>query len=387
MKFPFKVCSLNNDEIDVFNKNYANNGKYIFEGVWFRSQNKNNKASSLWIDETSNRRRTVHFRHTFEVMKNNLTISESYLYLSVRLPFDEYDRYISEIRNKLEEKNYKYNGKLYYKEDLNIIINEYNYHPMEKYIDGYKTVDITVKSSNISDTKCYYRQLWNLQAKGIREKDKRGNPTYLKSFSEIKKYLPAQLELGCGPSIESGIEPLYFLHEVYKVQRHSDGVFYFNDDLIIQIIEKDEEKYAEFAQIIKSCIKAKPTKFHKSIKKLYNKGLLVGELFNNNFDHLSSIIGIKEKSLRVYKIDNYFPKVNFDKNSKSLIVIGSHADRRGIQRQAREVGLKIIYVDPEGFYTKDGFEEYPIEGARDNDIILKMSSISFANQIDEELNK
>ena len=40
MKFPYKVSKFTKDEIDVFNNYFANNNEYIFEGVWFRSQNK-----------------------------------------------------------------------------------------------------------------------------------------------------------------------------------------------------------------------------------------------------------------------------------------------------------------------------------------------------------
>lgn len=117
---------------------------------------------------------------------------------------------------------------------------------------------------------------------------------------------------------------------------------------------------------------------------MYNKQLLVGELLNNNFDHICERIGIKERILRVYNIENYFPIINFDSKAKALICIGTHADRRGVQKQAREKGLKIIYIDPEGFETINGFEHYPIEGAKDEDLILKMSASDFANIINLE---
>ena len=208
----------------------------------------------------------------------------------------------------------------------------------------------------------------------------------MNSFDEITKYLPAQVELGCGPSIEAGIMPLYYLHEIYKVQRHSDGKFYFGeeDDLVQQIITRDNKKFDEFYKIIVNCIKAEPTIFHKKIKEMYNKQLLVGDLLNNNFDHICERIGIKERILRVYNIENYFPIINFDSKAKALICIGTHADRRGVQKQARKKGLKIIYIDPEGFETINGFEHYPIEGAKDEDLILKMSASDFANIINLE---
>ena len=114
---------------------------------------------------------------------------------------------------------------------------------------------------------------------------------------------------------------------------------------------------------------------------MYEKGLFVGTLLNNNFDHLASELGIPEKTLRVYHIENYFPQITFDPRAKSLICIGSHADRRFIQKQARAKGLKIIYIDPEGFETKNGFEKYLIEGATDDDIVLNLKSLELAEEL------
>ncbi len=389
MIFPLKICKLDKRKIDIFNNNYAKDGIFVFEGVWFRSQNEINKDFSLWKDENSNRRRTIHFKHRFKVVDEYLIMDSSYLYLSVRLEKKAYDKYINSIREALDRNGYILKNDRYEKEDLRIKLEEFEHHPKEKFIPGYQTVDITVYSKNVTDLKENYEQIWNLQVKGIREKDKRGNPKYIKDVEELKEYLPAQIELGCGPSIEAGINPLYHLHETYKVQRHRDSRFYYaeEDDLILQIIEKDRDKYIEFSEIIRNCLNALPTAFHYALKKMYEKGLFVGTLFNNNFDHLSSVLGIDEKTLRVYVIDDYFPKVTFDDRAKSLICIGSHADRRFIQKQAREKGLKIIYVDPEGFETKNGFEDYLIEGATGNDFILRLKSLDFATELENKFLK
>ena len=385
MFFPYKVCKLSDQQIDVFNNYFANNGEYVFEGIWFRSQNEINKLNSGYIDDSTRRRRTLHYRHVFYIEDKYLTVKSSYIYLSVRLPIIEYNEYIKGIREALEKSSYMYINSEYQKEDVNIIIKEYEKHPEEEYITNYKVVDIVVKSNNLNNIESFYNQVWKLQVKGIREKDPRGNPKYINSFDEIKKYLPAQVELGCGPSIEAGIMPLYYLHEIYKVQRHSDGKFYFGkeDNLIKQVIINDRKKFDEFYEIIVKCLKAKPTLFHNKLKQMYDENLLVGDLLNNNFDHICDRIGIKEKILRVYNIENYFPKIEFDSRAKSLICIGTHADRRGVQKQARNKHLKIIYVDPEGFNTEHGFEDYPIEGAIDDDLILKMTANDFANVIDK----
>lgn len=389
MKFPYKICKLTNNEVNIFNKYFATKGEFVFEGIWFRSQEEVNKNVSGYIDNTTRNRRTIHYNHVFYVKDNYLMVKSSYIYLSIRLNSNEYDKYLNDIINTLENNNYIKNNNIYIKDNLNIMINKYDKHPYDKIIDNYKTVDIIVKSDNLNNTDKLFNQVWNLQVKGIRERDTRGNPKYINDFNELKEYFPMAVELGCGPSIEAGVMPLYKLHEIYKVQRHSDGKFYFgtSDTLIKQIIEKDNVKFDEFYEIIAECIKAKPTNFHYNLKKMYDKKLFTMNLFNNNFDRLCKRIGINENILRVYKIENYFPKVIFDKDIKALLCIGTHADRRFIQRQARNQGLKIIYVDPEGFNTDNEFFKYEIEGAKDEDYILKMTASEFSQVLENILNE
>lgn len=389
MKFPYKICKLTNNEVNIFNKYFATKGEFVFEGVWFRSQNEVNKNVSGYINNTTRNRRTIHYNHVFYVKDNYLMVKSSYIYLSIRLNNNEYDKYLNDIINTLENNNYIKNNNIYIKDNLNIIINKYDKHPYDEIIDNYKTVDIIVKSDNLNNTDKLFNQVWNLQVKGIRERDTRGNPKYINGFNELKEYFPMAVELGCGPSIEAGVMPLYKLHEIYKVQRHSDGKFYFgtSDTLIKQIIEKDNVKFDEFYEIIAECIKAKPTNFHYNLKKMYDKKLFTMNLFNNNFDRLCKRIGINETILRVYNIENYFPKVIFDKDIKALLCIGTHADRRFIQRQARNQGLKIIYVDPEGFNTDNEFFKYEIEGAKDEDYILKMTASEFSQVLENILNE
>lgn len=389
MKFPYKICKLTNNEVNIFNKYFATKGEFIFEGIWFRSQEEVNKNVSGYIDNTTRNRRTIHYNHVFYIKDNYLMVKSSYIYLSIRLNNNEYDKYLNDIINTLENNNYIKNNNIYIKDNLNIMINKYDKHPYDEIIDNYKTVDIIVKSDNLNNTDKLFNQVWNLQVKGIRERDTRGNPKYINDFNELKEYFPMAVELGCGPSIEAGVMPLYKLHEIYKVQRHSDGKFYFgtSDTLIKQIIEKDNVKFDEFYEIVAECIKAKPTNFHYNLKKMYDKKLFTMNLFNNNFDRLCKRIGINENILRVYNIENYFPKVTFDKDIKALLCIGTHADRRFIQRQARNQGLKIIYVDPEGFNTDNEFFKYEIEGAKDEDYILKMTASEFSQVLENILNE
>ena len=61
----------------------------------------------------------------------------------------------------------------------------------------------------------------------------------------------------------------------------------------------------------------------------------------------------------------------FDQNAKSLLVVGCHADRRGIEKRARERGLKIIYIDPEGWWVDGKFLAYPLESPQHTDLIYR----------------
>ncbi len=384
MNFPYVVCDLTNEEAQVFKKYFEDNGTFNFEGVWFRSQKKINKASSGWKNESDKRKKVIHFYDTYKVVENKLVILESYLYVSKTLPKKELDSYIKNIIKTLNLEADK-KEEVYFLGDLEIIINRYDKNPKEEYIEDYETVDIVIKTKG-KETKELYEKLWALSKKGIREKDIRENPKYINDLSEFKEFLPAQIELGCGPSIEAGIPPLYYLHEIYKVQRHTNGKFYFGaeDDLVCQVIKDPLSKYKEFSHMIKRCIKAKPTNFQNTLKKFYDKGIFVGNLINNNFDRLAARVGIEEEIIRVYDINDYFPKIDFDPRAKSLLCIGTHADRRKIQKRAREKGLKIIYVDCEGFYKNEKFSEYLIEGPKDQDLILKITANEFANLLEKE---
>ena len=122
MKFPYKVCKLTNDEVNVFNEYFVSNGEFIFEGVWFRSQEKVNKNVSGYIDNTTRNRRTVHYNHIFYVENNYLMVKSSYIYLSVRLEKNEYNKYLNDIKNTLEKNNYIKENNIYIKDNLIIMI-------------------------------------------------------------------------------------------------------------------------------------------------------------------------------------------------------------------------------------------------------------------------
>ena len=65
-------------------------------------------------------------------------VKSSYIYLSIRLNNNEYDKYLNDIINTLENNNYIKNNNIYIKDNLNIMINKYDKHPYDEIIDNYK---------------------------------------------------------------------------------------------------------------------------------------------------------------------------------------------------------------------------------------------------------
>ena len=375
------VAKLSPKQAEIFNKYFVANEECLnFEGCWLRNQRPENARQSGYIDETTQRRRYIHFYDSyvdkFVDGQHNLALSKYYLYVTNTLPVEEIDAYYNKILEALKigqfveiKKNNYVNSN-----DTQVIITKYDTHPQNtsEFPDNYKSLDIVVCSKNY-DYKQIQDRMWKLSRKMFRIPDKRENPTYVNDIKDILQYLPAQVEMGCGPSIGANIPPLYEMHETYKVQNHVTGKFYFaeQDDLLFNLISKEKEMREKFAKVPMACISAELTEGYKTFGEMYKKGYFKGIVYNNNFDRLVRRMDIPETILRVYDIDKYIPQCNFEPDVKSLVCIGCHADRRQVQRQARQKGLKVIFIDPEGFYNKDGFEPYLIEGPRDGDIILK----------------
>jgi hypothetical protein len=216
---------------------------------------------------------------------------------------------------------------------------------------------------------------------GLREIAPRGEPTCIEPEA-IADFLPAQLEIGCGPSTEAGVPHLSNLHRIYGVSR-GDFSFVFapEDDGLLEILSRPEAKFVEFTSIYKACIEADPTPFHRNIRLLADKGLIVGPVITNNFDFLCADVGLDEISLRRYESDAYFPMPSgaealaFDPGARSLLVVGVHADRRLAQRRAREQGLLILYIDPELYLSPEGREiPYPVEAPQAGDRLVRMGA-------------
>ena len=389
------IQEITKEQAEILKKYFiANNETFDFEGCWLRNQRPENAKKSGYIDKSTQRRRYVHFFDSYICEQKDekyfLALKKYYLYVTNTLPVQEINEYYAKIQKalKIGEFNQITDNVYESKSGTQVEIYRYSSHPRntQEFPKDYESLDIVVCSKGY-DYKSIQERMWNLSKKMYRNPDKRGNPTYVSDIKQIIKYLPAQIEMGCGPSINANIPPLHEMHETYKVQNHISGKFYFadQDTLLYDLISNESEMRKKFAKVPLACISAELTPGYKEFGELYKKGYFKGIVFNNNFDRIVKRMDIPEKILRVYDINKYIADCEFDKDVKSLICIGCHADRRQVQRQARKNNLKIIFIDPEGFYTKDGFESYPIEGPQDDDIILKMTFEEAMNNLSKEL--
>lgn len=96
---------------------------------------------------------------------------------------------------------------------------------------------------------------------------------------------------------------------------------------------------------------------------------------------ISSYIDLKEKYVRRFEEFQIVPEIEFHPDARSLLVVGAHADRRRVEKQAREKGLQVIYVDPEGYLNPSGATiPYPPESVQDSDLLPGSCTITCGPQ-------
>lgn len=196
-----------------------------------------------------------------------------------------------------------------------------------------------------------------------------------------------QIELGCGPSLEAGIPPLSQLHHIYSAADYSTGKFLFGEDdtLLERVLSDIGAFYSSAAEPYKTCFLAELTEFYVLFGKMLKTGKALNPLINNNFDSLAKLVGFDELYIRRYETSTWIPDIQFDPRAKSLLVVGSHADRRLVRVHAREAGLQVIYVNPEGYYKDGKFTSYPLEALDANDILIRMTAAEFAENLSKIL--
>ncbi|MFJ3907431.1 hypothetical protein [Streptomyces vinaceus] len=373
----------------------------IEEGIWRRTQDPANREQSGWSEDADGRRRIVHYRYqygldyTFPVPR--LVLSDLYLYCSITAPEAEIEDYSKDIEGWLAQGRWRQKSDGWHRGDLRFAVSRHDEHPQDERADrvtppGFRTLDVTFTSDGYEVSRTVRNLPWDVLAGGIRVKDQRGEPTIAEDLSGLLDYLPFQVEIGCGTSIEAGIPPLHFLHEVYRVtarrdnaltQSHAFTMSPAADTLVQEMLVDPKTKAPELVKMFSACFIADPTDAHHALKALHDSGHMVGPVITHNFDLLPARVGLDEVFVRRY--DQKIPPVPLYDEAKALLVVGLHADRRSVQERARAKGMKVFYVDPEGLMENGTFKEYPIEGAQTGDVIVRQSATDALGRLCELL--
>ncbi|MFE5688038.1 hypothetical protein [Streptomyces sp. NPDC056512] len=397
MFLPYPVIEqLDDAQVAAWNTHFAGVGherpRAIEEGIWRRTQDPANAQQSGWSEDEQGRRRVVHYRYRYDLDYTfpvpRLVLADLYLYTSVLAPKAEIDEYRDNVRSWLSEGGWRQvDDTTWAKGDLRVTVTPFDSHPQDERASratpaGFCSLDIVFVSEDFEVTRNVRQMPWNVLAGGIRVKDQRGNPVYADDLNELKNFLPFQVEIGCGTSVEAGVPPLHFLHRVYRVTERTDNVMKqthpfvlspHKDTLVRELLLDATTKAEELVTMFRESFLAEPTAVHHALKALHDAGHFVGPVLQHNFDLLAARAGLEECFVRRY--DQKIPPVPFHPEAKALLVIGLHADRRSVEKRARERGMQVFFVDTEGLEEFGEYMPYPLEGPQDGDVIVKAEAI------------
>lgn len=373
---------------------------WLLESIWRRTQELVNRTLSGWQSEADQRRKMLHHRDHYRLHANghgrfNLLLEEYYLWTQYAAPADEIQVRRDDLLAALNDwqvMDRRRFGGAFRQGSLVLDYETHRRHPQDladgrSFPANYETLDVTVSMGQTVSAAQRHKP-WGILRSGIRHRDIRGNPWMAKDPAVIFDYLPCQVEVGCGPSLEQGIPPLHALHRTYHITS-SNGQFclYPEQDGVLNAIGQDPENFfTQATEIPRRAVLGEPGPFYRLLRRLRDQGLVVEPVITNNFDQLPRLVGLQEHNVRSYADTDIVPHIDFHPAARSLLVVGVHADRRRIQRAARRQGLKVIYVDPEGFWEDGDFRHYPLESATDEDILLPMTASRFAHSLEVEFN-
>lgn len=368
MNFPFVVAEgLTPGQIENFKLRFGLTGDYdrsVRENVWRRHQDPINSSASGWVPGAQ-RRRIVHYRDKYGLIGREMALIEAYMFFHICAPAHEVDAYeklislgwTSPCGLRMEKKR-----QVKHPEDL---------AAGREVPEGYENLDVWVYSQTPS--RATIEKPWVIFRTGIRAVPPRGSPKVI-SKDDLESFFPAAVELGCGPSIEAGVPPLNFFHRLFSLHKDNRFVLRAEQDGFMRYFADTEAWYRDAVQIHRLGLLAKPTGFYHLLKRWSDEGKIVGPVLSNNFDGLPLSVGLVEEPLRRHDGTGCYPEPNFHPSAKSLLVIGSHADRRRCQHFARLAGLKVVHIDPEGYGEGEKRVSYPIESPQDGDFVLRLSA-------------
>ncbi|MFJ5116986.1 hypothetical protein [Kitasatospora sp. NPDC088548] len=226
--------------------------------------------------------------YTFPVTR--LVLSDLYLFHSFTAPADEIATHLRQIGMWLDQGAWRSKGDgVWAKGDLRVAVAEYDDHPQDERAGrptptGFRSVDLCFISEDFKVPRTVRNLPWDVLAGGMRIKDRRGEPTIAPDLTPILDFLPFQVEVGCGTSIEAGIPPLHYLHEVYRVtdrrdntltQSHAFTLSPEADTLIPEMLLSADTKAPDLVAMFRAYFLAEPTAAHRALKALHTTGHLV----------------------------------------------------------------------------------------------------------------
>ncbi len=386
MRFPFTLIpDLDDEQLDRYRQHVDSDAsgwhRRFTESIWRRHQHPSNARLSGWKSAEDMKRRLLHFYDEYGVEGRAFVLRNAYLVMNVTLPKEHVDEYEAVIRDGLRQGQWKASGDRFLRGELEVTLTRRARHPMDVERQhpvpaSYENLDVRVKTVSYQPPSGWEARPWRVFFDvGLRKTLTRGTPTLIEP-ERLAEFFPAQLELGCGPSIEAGIPHLSTLHRIYGVSQADYGfIFRAQQDGLLGLFRDPEAKYREMTDIYRACLVAGTTDFYGALVNLHRDGALVGPVITNNFDSQCAVLGLPEISLRRYDWGPYYPTIDYDRRAKSLLVVGVHADRRLVQMRARERGLTVVYVDPEAYIAPDGSSiPYPVEAPQDADFFVRATA-------------
>lgn len=361
------------------------------ESIWRRHQHPSNAARSGYRGAGDARRRLLHFYDEYDLLGDDFVLKNAYLSLQLSLPEPELEGYRAAVGDGLRRGGWQAAGAdhgwdgadeqrhaLWRRGDLEARVCGGRVHPEEARRGlaapaGYAYLGLSLRSRGFALPPGFSSRPWQVFFEvGLRRVLPAGQPRMVEPEA-LRELLPAQVELGCGPSIEAGIPHLSTLHRIYGVSGGDYGfVFRAEHDGLLRVLADPEAKYREMTAIHGACLRAGPTPFYRGLQALHRRGLLVGPIITNNFDCQCADLGLPEISLRRYDWGPYYPRIDYHPAARALLVVGVHADRRLVQMRARERGLPVLYIDPEEYVAPDGARiAYPVEAPQTGDLFVR----------------
>lgn len=384
-----------------FQKQFIELKRDELELLWRRTQQPETEYLSGMIDESDRRRRMIHGLDRYAVIQvgnsYSLAITDPHVWYQTVSPFRETSEYLQSLQMALEHGCWQREEagipSEYGAYRLNDLTLRYEVKDREEedikegrtFPPGYNILEVEINGGR-DKTEEQKKNQWGILRSGMRTKDVRGNPRIMKNLRHLEHYFPMQVELGCGPSIEAGIPPLHYFHTLYQVSEPIKGTFIFGpnkDTFLSDIISNPLYFYIRSSVLYSAALTTEPTPFYYLMRELFEKKIIVGDVITNNFDGLCTQVDLKERYVRRFDEPkfNLYPEVDFHPEARSLLVVGAHADRRKIEKSAREKGLQVIYVDPEGYIepNTEKFIPYPLESIQDDDYLIPVTAAQFTD--------